>query len=252
MALDALRAYVLIMKVYFIAEQARYQELAKDEVNDIVKSGYVLMTDNNTMFDILYGLKSSFDQKFGFDTESRIDLTKSETLKLLKETAEKDLSKFGCLVCVIRSYGSKDGICGRDDEVINLDTITSLFSSCTCPSLKGKPTIFLIEAAQREGKVPGSDPSSSPTVSEADFLINYATSEEEKMSSYFGFWSAVHYVFEIYSEREDLLNMMIRVNKLTTKLCSDIKMQSPTLVSTLTKKVFFKPRRSGLSTLYLW
>jgi len=65
---------------------------------------------------------------------------------------------------VIKSYGSKDGIYGTDDEVINLETITALFSQNKCPSLKGKPKIFLIKAVQRGDRVPGSDPSSSPTV----------------------------------------------------------------------------------------
>jgi len=45
--------------------------------------------------------------------------------------------------------------------VINLETITALFNQNKCPSLKGKPKIFLIKAVQREDRVPGSDPSSS-------------------------------------------------------------------------------------------
>ena len=222
--------------------------MAKDEVNDIVKSGYVLMIDNQRMFGNLNELKWSFIEKFGFNTEYRINLTKSETLKLLKETAEKRFSMYDCFICVIASYGSKDGIYGKDDEVISLDTITSLFSQNKCPSLKGKPKIFLIEAVQRGDKVPSSDPSSSPTVSEADFLISYATPEE--MPWYFGFIFAVQHVFEVYSGKEDLVNMMTRVNKLPTKSYGDSKMQSPTLVSTLTKKVFFKPRRSGIFPFY--
>ena len=146
---------------------------------------------------------------------------------------------------------SKDGIYGTDDEVINLETITSLFSQNKCPSLKGKPKIFLIEAFQKGDKVSGSDPSSSPTVAEADFLINYATPEMKISFSPFGLMSPVNYVFEVYSAKEDLVNMMMRVNKLTTKSYSASKMQSPTLISTLTKKVFFKPRWPGLSSLFL-
>jgi len=136
--------------------------------------------------------------------------------------------------------------------VISLDTITSLFSQNKCPSLKGKPKIFLIEAVQRGDKVSGSDPSSSPTVSEADFLINYATPETNRFSPFgFGLMSAVQHVFEAYSGKEDLINMMTRVNKLTTKSYrrySASKMQSATLISTLTKKVFFKP----VMPLYFW
>ena len=225
-------------KIYLIAEQVVYEELAKDDANYLVTSGYVLRICNKSM-------RQALKWKFGFNTHEHNNLTKSEMLKLLKETAEQDFSSYTCFLCVIQGYGSKDGIYGKDDEVISLDAITSLFSQNKCPSLKGKPKIFLIEAFQKGDKVSGSDPSSSPKVSEADFLINYATPEMEQRFSYFGFMSAVNHVSEVYSGKEDLVNMMMRVNKLTTKSYSGSKMQSPTLISTLTKKVFFKPRRSG-------
>ena len=83
--------HFLILKISLIAGEVRYQALAKDEVNDMVKSGYVLMIDNQ-MFGNLYGLKWSFSEKFGFDTEYRENLTKNGTLKLLNEAAEKSFS----------------------------------------------------------------------------------------------------------------------------------------------------------------
>ena len=230
-------------KIYLIAEQVLYEELAKDDANYLVTSGYVLIIRNETPNP--FDRRRTFERKFGFNTHEHDYLTKREMLKLLKETAEQDFSSCACFVCLIRGlYGSKDGIYGKDGEVISLDAITSLFSQNKCPSLKGKPKIFLIEAFQIGDKVSGSDPSSSLTVSEADFLVNYATPEMEKSFSPFGFMSAVNHVFEVYSGKEDLMNMMMRVNKLTSKsyrLKSASKMQSPTLISTLTKKVFFKP-----------
>ena len=232
-------------KIYLIAEQVLYGELAKDDANYLVTSGYVLTIDNQAFSNLyLRNLGGTFEWKFDFNTHKHYNLTKSEMLKLLKETAEQDFSSYTCFLCVIQGYGSKDGIYGKDNEVISLDTITSLFSQNKCPSLKGKPKIFLIEAIQKGDKVSGSDPSSSPTVSEADFLINCATPEERYWP--FGFMSAVNHVFEAYSGKEDLMNMMMRVNKLTSKsyrLYSASKMQSPTLISTLTKKVFFKSIR---------
>jgi len=230
-----------MMIIYLIAGQVRYQELAKDQVHHVVESGYVLIITNWVFryFDVLR-LTDTFEEKFGFNTHSQEDLTKSEMLTLLKETAEKDFSSYDCFVCVIQSYGSKDGIYGKNDEVVNFEAITSPFICSQCPSLKGKPKIFLIEAFQRGDKVPDSDPSSRPTVSEGDFLINYAT--PKRCFSPFGFMPAVCHEFEVYPGKEDLMNMMMRVNNLTTKSYSASKMQSPTLVSTLTKKVFFKRR----------
>jgi len=226
-------------KIYLIAEQILYEELVKDDANHLVTSGYVLTIFNETHR--YFNLREPFEWKFGFNTHEYIYLTKSEMLKVLKETAEQDFSSYACFLFLIRGYGSKDGIYGIDDEVISLDAITSLFTQNKCPSLKGKPKIFLIEAVHKGDKVSGSDPGSSPTVSEADFLINYVTPEERLLP--FGFRSAVNHVFEVYSAKEDLVNMMMRVNKLTTKSYSGSKVQSPNLISTLTKKVFFKPRR---------
>ena len=227
-------------EIYLIAEQILYEELVKDDANHLVTSGYVLTISSKMRH--YFNLRGTFKRKFDFNTHRYKKLTKSEMLKVLKETAEQDFSSYACFLFAIRGYGSKDGIYGKDDEVISLDAITSLFSQNKCPSLKGKPKIFLIEALHKRGKVSGSDPSSSPTVSEADFLINYVTPEERL--SPFGFMSAVSHVFEVYSAKEDLVNMMMRVNKLTTKSYSGSKVQSPTLISTLTKKVFFKPRRA--------
>jgi len=226
-------------KIYLIAEQILYEELDKDDANHLVTSGYVLTIYNATHRYFVSTL--TFAWKFGFNIHQHYWLSKSEMLTVLKETAEQDFSSYACFLLVIRGYGSKDGIYGIDDEVISLDAITSLFSQNKCPSLKGKPKVFLIETVHKGDKVSGSDPSSSPTVSEADFLINYVTPEERV--SPFGFMSAVNHVFEVYSAKEDLVNMMMRVNKLTTKSYSGSKVQSPTLISTLTKKVFFKPRR---------
>ena len=238
-----------MMKIVLIAGQVRYRELARGEGNHLVESGYALMISNSEML-LCWRLRSVFEVQFGLHTDYHEGLTKSEMLKVLKETADKDFSSYDCFICVIASSGSKDGIYGTDDEVISLETITSLFSQNKCPSLKGKPKIFLIEAFQKGDKVSGSDPSSSPTVSDADFLINYASPERKKLFSRFGFMSAIQHVFEGYSEKEDLINMMTRVNNLTTEFYSARKIQSPTLISTLTKKVFFKPRRPELSTYF--
>jgi len=227
-------------KIYLIAEQVLYEELAKDDANYLVTSGYVLIIRIDWIFS--HDLEEIFERKFGFNTHLHVDPTKSEMLKLLKETAEQDFSSYACFVCEIHGFGSKDEIYGKDGEVISLDVITSLFSQNKCPSLKGKPKIFLIEAVHKGDKVSGSDPSSSPTVSEGDFLINYATPEMDKFISPLRITSAVIHVFEVYSAKEDLVNMMMRVNKLTTKSYSDRKIPSPTLVSTLTKKVFFKAK----------
>ena len=116
-------------------------------MNYLAKSGYVLVI-NNYLFpqrvnvertgsnDDVQNLTNLFDD-FNFRTRTHDNLTRSEMLKLLTETAEKDFSKYDCFVCVILSHGSKDGIYGTDDEVINIEAITSLFRRDECSSLEG-------------------------------------------------------------------------------------------------------------------
>ena len=68
-----------------------------------------------------------------------------DMLKALTDTAQRDFSSNDCFCCIIRSTGAEHGICGTDDKPIDIKTITSLFTSDKCPSLDGKPKIFVLE-----------------------------------------------------------------------------------------------------------
>ena len=127
-------------------------------MNYIARSGYVLVI-NNYIFpqradvertgsnDDVRNLKDLFGD-FGFRSRVQDNQAGREMLLLLKETAEKDFSRYDCFVCVILSHGSKDGIYETDEEVINIEAITPLFRRDECPSLEGKPKIFLIQACR--------------------------------------------------------------------------------------------------------
>ena len=157
-------------------------------------------------------------------------------LKVLADTAEEDFSDYDCFVCVILSANSVEGeIYGKDGEVINLEAITALFNCKRCPQLEGKPKIFLIEAFH-EAKSPWM-PSSGPFLStnflEGDFLVCYACSHESAV-----FLTSIAKVFEKYSTKEHILDMMLRVNRL---IDPDFKMRYLWQLCTLTKKVYFPP-----------
>lgn len=206
--------------------------------------------------DDVKNLTSLFDD-FNFRTRVHNNQTRSEMLKLLTETAEKDYSKFDCFVCVILSHGSKDGINGTDDELIKVEAITSLFRRDECPSLEGKPKVFLIQACRgsRRDMVPiesDSDPipfSSSSLPADADFLICFASApgHESYRQRLLGSWfiSSVVSVFKEYAEQEHLMDMMIRVNKRVADFFSKEGLkQMPCQVCMLTRKVFFDPKYS--------
>ena len=96
-----------------------------------------------------FGLESIetnvFAAGFGFTTREDIYLTTSDMLKALTDTAQRDFSDNDCFCCIIQSTGTEHGICGTDYKPIDIKTITSLFTSDKCPSLDGKPKIFVLE-----------------------------------------------------------------------------------------------------------
>ena len=206
--------------------------------------------------DDVKNLTSLFDD-FNFRTRVHNNQTRSEMLKLLTETAEKDYSKFDCFVCVILSHGSKDCIYGTDEELIKVEAITSLFRRDECPSLEGKPKIFLIQACRgtEQDRVPiesDSDPisiSSSSLPADADFLICFASApgHQSYRQRFLGSWfiSSVVSVFKKYAEQEHLMDMMIRVNnRVADHFSKEGLKQMPCQVCMLTRKVFFDPKYS--------
>ena len=62
------------------------------------------------------------------------------------------LEKVDCMVLAVLSHGKKDVICGIDGGGIDvLQKIVPIFSSKECPSLAGKPKMYICNAC-RGGK----------------------------------------------------------------------------------------------------
>ena len=205
--------------------------------------------------DDVRNLISLFDD-FNFQHKVEHNQSGSQMLELLRNTAEKDFSRYDCFVCVILSHGTKDGIYGTDEKVIKIEAITSPFRRNECPSLEGKPKIFLIQACRGPGqdRVPvesDSDPiplSSSSLPADADFLICFASApghESYRQDHGSIFILSFFEVFKKYAEREHLMDMMLRVNNHVAGFYSKKGLkQMPCQVCMLRKKVFFDPKYS--------
>ena len=209
----------------------------------VVNAGFILLIDNYTTSSVEKST-SSRDQplhelrdRFNLTILTCGNLTRNAMFKKLEDTAKKDFCNFDCFVCVIMSHGSEGEICGTDGEVINLEAITALFNCERCPELERKPKIFLIEAFQgtESLKIPGSGPFSNANFLEDDFLVCYACSPDPRR-----FLTSIAEVFELYSRREHISDMMLRVNR---RAKPHVKMRRPWQFSTLTKKVYFRPPR---------
>ena len=177
-----------------------------------------------------------FAHKFGFETRKDINLTKSEMLQVLTDTAQRDFSTDDCFLCIVVSHGTADGICGTDNKSIEIERITSLFCPKICPSLKGKPKIFLIEATggetwKRLGYLKWRKVKSNsyvpqpPVISEEDFLVSCASSASHSS------------LFNLLGTGMELMDA---INATDT--------EQLWLVSTLKRKVFFKQRSVPIPT----
>lgn len=165
-----------------IAESTHFPLSKKFQGANTTVSGYVLIMNNNTFSDPHHSMEF-FAHKFGFKTREDINLTTSEMLQVLTDTAQRDFSTDDCFLCIVVSHGTAHGICGTDNKSIDIETITSFFCPKICPSLKGKPKIFLIEATGGETwkrlgyskwrKVKSNSyVPQRPVISEEDFLVS--------------------------------------------------------------------------------
>lgn len=228
-----------------ITAQPHGQDSSGDDINYVAKTGYVLVI-NNVIFpgsdEDVERLLDLFGN-FKFQIREHRNLERSDMIKILTHTSKKDFSKYDTFVCVILSHGSEDEIYGTDDQVITLEAITSFFRRNECPSLQGKPKIFLISGCQGTPV----DPvllSNPRFEADADFLICFASvpgyMSFRTVSVGSCFISAVYKVFKEYANKEHIMDMILRVNnEVAGYLTMQGLEQMLRLICTLTKKVFF-------------
>ena len=97
-------------------------------------------------------LHYTFD-KMNFIVRKCEDLSKSELIKELETYSAMDHENYDVFFCIIMSHGNKENeIYTTDLEAININEIQNYFTPNNCPSLCGKPKIFIIQACRGEAK----------------------------------------------------------------------------------------------------
>ncbi|NXL35691.1 CASP9 protein, partial [Glaucidium brasilianum] len=215
-----------------------------------------------------------------FNVLTRRNLEAQEMVSELRNLARQDHGTLDCCIVVILSHGCQTshiqfpgGIYGTDGKPIPIEKIVNYFNGSNCPSLRGKPKLFFIQACGGEQKdrgfvvdsdspsdeAPGGSLESDATpfqtpsgkVDEpdaiaslptpSDILVSYSTfpgfvSWREASS---GSWyvETLDSVLEQYAHSEDLLNMLLRVaNAVSAK---GRYKQMPGCFNFLRKKFFF-------------
>ncbi|KFV48196.1 Caspase-9, partial [Gavia stellata] len=92
-----------------------------------------------------------------FDVLTRRDLEAQEMVSELQKLAWRDHSALDCCIVVILSHGCQTshiqfpgGIYGTDGKPIPIEKIVNYFNGSNCPSLRGKPKLFFIQACGGE------------------------------------------------------------------------------------------------------
>ncbi|XP_010128675.1 PREDICTED: caspase-9, partial [Chlamydotis macqueenii] len=92
-----------------------------------------------------------------FDVLTQRDLRAQEMLSELQKLARQDHSALDCCVVVILSHGCQTshiqfpgGVYGTDGKPIPIEKIVNYFNGSHCPSLRGKPKLFFIQACGGE------------------------------------------------------------------------------------------------------
>ena len=85
-------------------------------------------------------------QPRGFIVEAQRDRTKSQMKACFEEYRRKEHT--GCFILIILSHGRDGVVLSSDDQEIRIADIEKEFCKSKCPSLQGKPRIFIIDACR--------------------------------------------------------------------------------------------------------
>ncbi|NP_001296709.1 caspase-3-like [Hydra vulgaris] len=206
-----------------------------------------------------------------FSIEKHLDLTKRELIvECNKVVSRKDIEGYDCIMVLISSHGNQTGIICKDNETILLNDIIEIFSGQKSRIQIQTPKIFFIQACRGDEDDKGiyilqksslndctlmSDSATKPFSFCKNVFVAYSTTENKKAYSYpyhpvksknsgklYGSWFILCLlsIFKEYSEKDDLLTMLTRVNK---AMClygdEEEKKQISSQVNRLTYKIYF-------------
>ena len=214
-------------------------------------------------------LQKLFGRYLGFHIERFEDLDSKQIIKLMENIQRQDHSKLSCLVVAILTHGINGEVYGTDGRLIKVDYITKHFVGTACPTLGGKPKLFILQACRGGSFDPGVTVEQTDSgeideeildqeetdgggyelalPNEADFVLAYATTPGfvSWRNSAFGTWFVKALTDTMYekAKTDHLMDMLTEVNrKVAEEYESRGKQkQMPQPVTMLRYKLFFPP-----------
>ncbi|KAK6167949.1 hypothetical protein SNE40_021869 [Patella caerulea] len=203
--------------------------------------------------------------KLSFKVEPYDNLPAGEMARKITHFAlNEDHTNYDCFAVVILSHGTRDNVCGSDGKLVAIRDLTGPLKPLTCPSLRGKPKLFFIQACQGQERQQGfaykrdavpennideNTPTRGEVIpNEADFLLGMATIPG--FMSYRKTTGGSWYITKLcetlnkYASHLDILGLLTMVNNEVGLTNADLDggryKQSPSLFYTLRKKLIFQ------------
>lgn len=92
-------------------------------------------------------LQDALQQNLQFDVRISQDRKFEEIIYELKQVAKEDHSNNDCLLIAFMTHGTGEALASYNRD-FELESVIDIFSDARCPTLKGKPRIFLIQSCR--------------------------------------------------------------------------------------------------------
>ncbi|XP_063166711.1 caspase-6 isoform X2 [Candoia aspera] len=212
--------------------------------------------------------------ELGFEVKCFDDLRAEEVLQNIYNVSAGQHEDADCFMCVFLSHGEDNHVYAYDAK-IKIQTLTTMFRGDKCPSLIGKPKIFVIQACRGDKH---DDPvfahdtvdctTEGPLINEtkvdaaavytlpagADFLMCYSVAEGffSHRETVNGSWyiQDLCEMIQKHGASLEFTELLMLVNRKVSHrkvdICKDVqaigKKQIPCFASMLTKKLHFHPK----------
>ncbi|XP_066275463.1 caspase-3-like [Branchiostoma lanceolatum] len=188
---------------------------------------------------------SSLFQRLDFDVVSHTNLDHAKMVDVFIQLGQADHSNYDCFVCCIMSHGTSSKVFSSNDVGIDICELMKHVKIERCPSLKGKPKLFFIQACQGEavqGRALDNDTHDSKQFSfmshEADIFLGLSTVSGFVSKRNCDGAPYIRFLAEVFTEFGHKRELMTMMGMICDQMNSQVGMVSSNH-STLTKDLYF-------------
>ncbi|XP_078685797.1 caspase-3-like [Branchiostoma floridae x Branchiostoma belcheri] len=183
-------------------------------------------------------------QQLDFDVTSHSNLDHAKMVDVFIQLGQADHSNYDCFACCIMSHGTSSKVFSSNDVGIDICELMKHVKIERCPSLKGKPKLFFIQACQGEavqGRALDNDTHDSKQFSfmshEADIFLGLSTVSGFVSKRNCDGAPYIRFLTEVFGKFGHKLELMTMMGMICDQMNSKVGMVSSNH-STLTKDLY--------------